>query len=646
MPRINNPIGCSICLILIAAPFVFAPSLHDFANLPQSVFIQISVFLLIAVSCEKAASRGRLQVSLHPIHLLILSFLSWTGLSLFWSHNVYEGALQFIHLAACAAVFFLIAGAAREEKWLVRMLASILVAGVGASLVGCAQYLFHMDLIPQAFPPAGAFANRTVAAQFVSMTLPLHPVFFFYSSNKYSRGLSGVSVLPCVAFLVFSETRAGWLACLAAGAFMLIALVRNSGSGVSRPRISKKAAGAIIAFTLLIIAAAGFLHPGLLGSWLEISKNKLKHGVLEGAPPGGDSTVLYEDTMDLRLGIWRNSLEMVKDHPMAGVGVGNFKIFYPAYHQRVHKDRVFRETMQLRTCHNDFLQIAAELGATGALLFSGLLACFFFMVFAPLAPGAAPRARLIAIGAAGGVVAFLTHAMFSFPMERSIPPLLFFVYLAVVTVCYSRSASPVMVKTISIPPMFRAPTLIIIAGSFLLFAGFQTGALMADRCYLTALINEKRGNWPEVVRAGERGIDANPFRADILGAVGRARVASGRVDEGVEDLEKVLTAYPYSINAMVNLGVGYHKTAQTDRAIETFKRVLEIKPDSARALANLGKIHMKGGEEHKALDYFEKASAHDPRNPFLYINIGYLRYKEKKFMEAADAYEKALRLDP
>ncbi len=645
MSRIHNLTGFSICLLLMVSPFVFAPSLYDFANLPQSAFIQLFVFLLMAFLCGRSVIKGRVKISLHPIHLFILLFLGWVGLSLCWSINIHEGALQFIHLGACGVVFLVVVGSALEERWIIRMLATIMIAGAGASLLGCLQFALDMDAIPQAAAPAATFANRTVAAQFVSMTLPLHPVFFFHKTRKFHRVLTGISAIISMAFLIVSETRAGWLACLAAGAFLFVALIRDSKFDDSWARISRKAAGVTIAFILASTAAVSLLYPDLPGSFFEISKNKLRHGVLQGAPPGGKESVLYKDSMDLRLGIWRNSLEMFKEHPVSGVGVGNFKIVYPAYHQRAHKDRVFRETMRLHTCHNDFLQIAVELGVVGLLLFFSLLACIFSMVFALLTPRDPPQTRLIAMGATGGLLAFLVHATFSFPLERSAPPLALFIYIAVITLYYKSSRSPVVVKTLSMPSMLKAPALVVLAGGVLLFGRFQIGSLLADRYYLTALTHEKQGNWPEVIRAGWRGLSANPFRSDILAAVGHAQVEFNQVEKGIGSLKKTLTADPYNINAMVNLGVGYHKAGQTDRAAVTFERVLEIKPDSARALANLGKILMKQGKNRKALEYFEKAAANKPRDPFLYINIGFLKYKEKEYFEAAGAYEKALSLN-
>ena len=74
-----------------------------------------------------------------------------------------------------------------------------------------------------------------------------------------------------------------------------------------------------------------------------------------------------------RLFIWQKSLEIVKDHPIFGVGQGNFETVYANY-----LDPSQNETKTRPHAHNDFLSFAAISGIPGALIFIAIWIVVFF----------------------------------------------------------------------------------------------------------------------------------------------------------------------------------------------------------------------------------------------------------------------------
>ena len=61
----------------------------------------------------------------------------------------------------------------------------------------------------------------------------------------------------------------------------------------------------------------------------------------------------------MRLGYWRNTLSIIKLHPWAGVGLGNFNLMYSRY------------------THNSYLQLWAETGILGLISFFWLIIAIF-----------------------------------------------------------------------------------------------------------------------------------------------------------------------------------------------------------------------------------------------------------------------------
>ena len=75
-----------------------------------------------------------------------------------------------------------------------------------------------------------------------------------------------------------------------------------------------------------------------------------------------------QNTISQRLSFWRSSLEIIKDFPWQGVGIGNFSNIYPKY-----KELIANET---RFAHNIFLHTWVELGLLGTLSLILLLFTF------------------------------------------------------------------------------------------------------------------------------------------------------------------------------------------------------------------------------------------------------------------------------
>jgi O-antigen ligase len=70
---------------------------------------------------------------------------------------------------------------------------------------------------------------------------------------------------------------------------------------------------------------------------------------------------------------WKAGLHMIEAHPIAGVGLGNFKPLMPLYMSVTPGRRVNVDTM----AHNMFIEVAAELGLPALLIFLGIFWCTY-----------------------------------------------------------------------------------------------------------------------------------------------------------------------------------------------------------------------------------------------------------------------------
>lgn len=72
-----------------------------------------------------------------------------------------------------------------------------------------------------------------------------------------------------------------------------------------------------------------------------------------------------------RIKLWKIALHMIKDHPVFGIGNGNYASLYDKYASKYPELRNGNYTSF--PCHNTYLKIQAELGIIGSLSFVGIL---------------------------------------------------------------------------------------------------------------------------------------------------------------------------------------------------------------------------------------------------------------------------------
>ena len=154
--NIKNTIGYLTILLLLISPFVFITSLFDFANLPQTIFIQLGVLVLLLMWCAKAAIEGKIELLVNFTGFIVIAFLIWSFLSLIWAQSRCEGFLTIVHWTICGSLFFLITNCLYQDRWINGIIAAILIAGIGISLLGCAQHIFKWSYEKDLFGTNGS----------------------------------------------------------------------------------------------------------------------------------------------------------------------------------------------------------------------------------------------------------------------------------------------------------------------------------------------------------------------------------------------------------------------------------------------------------------------------------------------------------
>ncbi len=625
-------------LIFFVGPQVFLPRHYDFANLPQIAFIHILATALMGVT---VFLRRPLRLCWSWYYVPVLGFLIWATLSLTWAHNTYEGWSSLRMWQGPATLFLALVHMDMDEKRIKRILGYIFFSGVLSAIIGSLQYLVKFPFIPQVIGPAATFANKNMAAHIMVLTIPLGIAMGLFSTSLLTTAAYSLGTAVSLVFLYYTKTKAAWLAFLVEAIILTVAFLIMNRKKLLQIGIHRYK-GLVVSSSLLFFLIAINLGPqGWQWAFLEI---KQKAGLVTKAVEGEDKEAeeAAYASVGLRIAIYLNTLEMIKDRPILGYGVGNHKVFYPIYHRKAVVEKVFSEEAQLQNVHNDILQILSETGIIGI----GLLAILFFMWLKhtyeiSIKGNGSTLSRIICLAMFVAIIGIMINGSFCFPAYRAIPPTVVMAYTGI----FAKVVGPKILLR-EIPKVFQFAILVL----FVVFLGFlsykYSVLIKSDKLYLMTSVNETKGRWKEVIKYANEAIKLEPNRAKIRSYLGRAYIETGECKKGVEELKKVVEAYPYHMNALLNMGVGYSCVSDFDNAIKIYNKVLEIKPDYAKVYNNIGHVYIKMRDYEKAAEILNQGNNMVPNDPIILSNLGYVYLLMRKLDEAKVVLEKAAAINP
>ncbi|MHC4666071.1 MAG: O-antigen ligase family protein [Planctomycetota bacterium] len=284
-----------------------------------------------------------------------------------------------------------------DSQWKIRLVLVVVAALGVVSAYQCAEQLFVSNKM--------MIEQYRQAPQTLLEPLGIRPGTFaqmLFEHRLYSRGIRG--------FFTTSNT-AGSFALLASFAAITLFIDkfknRRSGAFASRRVLTAGVGVAIVIISLVItrskgaiaaslIAATMFAAYLLVGDWLKTHRKAMfivclllvlaggslvvLYGVKRGGLPGGNS-------MLVRWQYWHGSVKMYAEHPLAGIGPGNFVFLYPHY-------KIPSALETVSDPHNFVLSVLTQYGPLGLIGFLAMLLIpLLRRVFSPAAASFLPKVK-------------------------------------------------------------------------------------------------------------------------------------------------------------------------------------------------------------------------------------------------------------
>jgi len=527
---------------------------------------------------------------------------------------------EFFRMGSYAAFYVLTVQLLTRKELLKKTVGTVAVFASALAFFGMLQrFLWNNKIywvreLTAGGDPFGPYVNRNHYAGLIDMLLPLVVSLSIYYRPRYlstslrdravevfdnSRtklhvllGLSGV-LLATSVFLSLSK---GGIISLCLSLVFMAGMMRNKG---------REGRGwVLVAFTLMLV----FYSVGWFG-WDRIFERFAALRDAQGS------------ISEARVGIWRDSLGIVKDFPLTGTGLGSYLRIYQKY-RSITADGIVDHA------HNDYLELITEGGAVAVALFGWFVAAAIYNAYKGFRRRRDRYSTFLFIGAVSGVVSMLIHSLTDFNLHIGANGLYFFFLIGLaVSAANTRmhdglddtflgKARPFLLKGLLIPS----------AAVFIAGAVFITG-ILAARYSLLPFAGKNGG--PHAAReellamrnAEDRASFFDPTEGRYPYAAAGVEWSLGNKGAAVEQYRKAVRLDTVNGEYLQALGLHLPKSGDgtgTDRLLQSGITCDRMNPSMYKGYV-LWLISK--GEKEKALKHLRTAVALEPKKTREYITL-------------------------
>jgi O-antigen ligase/Flp pilus assembly protein TadD len=589
-------LGLFLLVPVVPWPFLHWNALTFEIFPPAESLVFVTLTLAAGLFAVRAVQYHFRHLTLQPLDLAVFVFYLYAALSTLWSET--PPLSRDVGLAGLAMLtFYVLAKHAVLRKDMVGPVVACLQIAIALNNVYAIGQLLRIGpmLFGSGEEPIGLLGNRNHLAYFLAITLPVG-LFRAWTPSRTLHRLGRVNFYVSCIVLWFTGCRGGLLAGLVTLACFHV-FKREQDRAAQRvkkpmPQAVRWAIIGAVAFSAFALFGAGFLYPEKIASARS------------------------------RLFTWNLVVRAVGEAPILGHGAGTFgNVFHrvqAAYFGGLanKKERFERGTWRLarsyRHAHNEYLQVACELGLVGlALMLAIVFLALRDFLGGYLSHGNLERIRWYPLFGSmfiGGLVQALT----GFPFQIVPVMMVFGFSLAVISALSLDETASHVIDALAAEEDRRAP---------------WKRAFFAVPWLLISLyaLNDAVARW----------------RAEGAYFRGMKELHAGNLDRAETALVSAIADQPSDGRAWNQLGQVFYRGGRFAEAETAFLRggVLFRNPS---APINLACVFAVTGRMDLARAYFEHAVAMDPFNTETHYQLGYLEATLGRFEAAAEALRRAM----
>jgi len=365
--------------ILILFLIIFPVLAYGGVQLWSMTIVHITVILAITLSLVTTIKNGQFVITKTPLDLYIFLFFVLEVLSLFYSANTYNSRISLYKSISYLVVFYFVINHIKSKKQIMLLMWAIVIFGTlyataALSIIG-SEFLGFKNFSNSEYITL-TFVNRDHFSGYLEMIVWLAVGMAFVHSGSKRVLLLFLAAYTASA-IFFSLSRGGILSFLASSIF--ISIVLSFFDGKKRHLLVIGSFLLLLAFTLI---------------WIGMEPIITRMETLSNPAVAGRGRLEY----------WSGTYQMILHNFWFGTGLGSYSSAYPQY------QTAFASHLFVSHAHNDYLELAAEMGAIGFVSFASILVAFFVNILKKARTQKDPDLRILGILILASVFSIIIHS--------------------------------------------------------------------------------------------------------------------------------------------------------------------------------------------------------------------------------------------
>ena len=402
-----------LCVLFLLVHFVPEMESKDPMG-PQWFYVSIIDFIcLIYILLNIKSYLNTLQKIFHNSYfILFVVFLGWISLSYVYAINSTE---TLVCLARVFVSFFAIISVTvlfqKNPKVIHFIIGAIIVSLFYESLwvlFNFYQRAGEIKLDGLILSLYGNHGNKNIIAASIAIKIPFCLFFIYSKRNLLYRFFFALILILALAAIFILNTRSTYISIILVSLLFLILIIHDFVK-------TKNIKSFSISFLIIIISFS-------LALLLSNAAINYSASVIDNEQQGYGKFVdrvatiqLSNDASSGRIKIWKQAFDYFQKHTIIGCGFGNWKLASIPY-DKIDLDTF---TMTYHT-HNDFIEVATEVGVVGVVLYISLFVVLILFVYNIIRSNQPREHKIITLFTFLSLLAYLVDASLNFPAERTI----------------------------------------------------------------------------------------------------------------------------------------------------------------------------------------------------------------------------------
>jgi len=545
-----------------------------------------ALIVLVAVLAwlHQGYQKRNLCISQSKLYLPMALFLLWSLISFFWSFNLHLATISWVQYLTYATLFFIVLNSFTSKKSIKALFGTLIISLFVVSIIGLSQqYLSDITLIKQFYyqhvAPAASFSNKNLASHFVVMTIPLSFLMFTVTKSKRISFVYSLVTFFALWYVIMIAARQAYVAIFVELLVLVLFLIFDyaKNGNVFLKNIKHKQIK-IITFIFLIFSL--FVVSNFSTNGFDFSKGSKLEKVSEISLEGGST----------RIPAWKNTVEMIKDHPIAGVGIGQWQEYYPLYYDTSAQDVIFGDKTRLTKVHNEYLEMFANVGLIGFLPLIWIFIILFKALWNKLKSS---EDRVMVLAILMGMIGFTVVAFFSFPIWAYVSAFILFVFVALVD-NLTNSVNKKYVISFNKKRYFLFSSVVLLIFSLVFVYSYQW---IKSEHYRIVAINKSNAKDSDLgILYSTKSLELNPYNQLNLNQLGSYLLKNGKEKDSIAYLLKSKDITLFNSISLINLMIAYNSLGEFEKSKSISKEILKNDPRNIKALANLVRILYDQGD--------------------------------------------------